>query len=181
MRRRGLAPLVAALALVACSPNPTVTPTASSGATAPPAPSTGATLTVSGAGLLCYQWYAGCAPYFGVVDPGWALPGDWQPSSDVITFDVALVANSEAVEVTGIRPGGRDRIEAGAHRLVVINTTSPDSGPSVGTITASILCSLAVEIPPGARAVRVHVAFDATHAACSLRMTTDIPTAPPSS
>jgi len=164
MHLRWLLAAVAALALAGCSPSPT-TPTAVKSPTA--APTGGARLHVTGSGVLCSQWYAGCVAYLTVVAPDWSLPDAWTPTADDTEFRGDLVAGSESVAVTGVRRAGRERIEPGSYRLVVVKTTSPDSGPSVGTITASILCSVDVVVAPGAGAVDVNVAFDST---CSIRV-----------
>lgn len=171
--RGGFGAAVVAVALLGCSPSPSQAPF-----TPPSAIDStgGAKLAVTGSGLLCHQWYAGCAAYLAVVDPGWTLPADWKPAVDDTAFQVDVVAGKESVEVTGVRQAGQARIASGSHRLVVVKTTSPDSGPSIGTIAASILCSLDVEIPGETSAVNVSVAFDAS---CSIRMSAEGPTPAP--
>ena len=166
MPPRGLLAVVAALAIGGCGPSPTTAPTEVS-PTATTAMAGTANLRVSGSGLLCYRWYEGCAAYLSVVAADWSLPNGWAASPDDTAFEGDVVDSSEAVEITGVRRAGRERIDRGSYRLVVIKTTSPDSGPSVGVITASVLCWVDLQVAPDTTVVDVDVAFDST---CSIKV-----------
>jgi hypothetical protein len=117
----------------------------------------------------------GCGAYLTVESPEWSLPEDWAPTPDDTTFETDLRAGAETTRVTGVRQAGRDRIEPGAYRIVVIKTLSPDTQPE-GTFEASVLCMSDVEIPPGTRSVRVDVEFGA---ACMITTSLDDSTGAP--
>jgi hypothetical protein len=117
----------------------------------------------------------GCGAYLAVEPPDWNLPEDWAPTADDIWFETDLRAGRETTPITGVRQAGRDRIEPGAYRVVVIKTLSPDTQPE-GTFEASVLCMSDVEIPPGTRSVRVDVEFGA---ACMITTSLDDSTGAP--
>jgi hypothetical protein len=114
----------------------------------------------------------GCGAFLAVKPPGWSLPEDWAPGADDTRFAVDVAPGSDSpARVTGVGQPGRERIEPGDYRLVVIETRSPDTLPP--TLSALVGCSVEVSIPPGTRAVSVEVKWD--HSSCMIAVSKDVP------
>ena len=155
MRRRGLGAVAAALLVAGCGWS--LSP---SGAPSPAPWSSGAAaFVVKGSGEVCGPWWMGCGAVLAVEAPGWTVPEGWSPNDGDTQFAIDLRPGHDGpMRVTGIRPGGQDRIEPGQHRLVVILTMSPDNA-SPGTWIGRFGCAADVSVPPGTRMVVADVVF----------------------
>lgn len=162
--------LMVPLVVAACTPAPSP---ASTSLVMPASPSAAAaTLSITASGTICGPWWMGCGAVLAIEAPGWTLPDDWAPAADDTQFAVDLIAGSERpTRVTGVRQQGQDRIEPGDYLFVGIMTMSPDS-QTPGTLQATVGCSKAVKVPPGARAVRLDIEFAS---ACSMDVSMDVP------
>lgn len=170
MRRPWLYAVIAALLAVGCAVNPSPSGT--------PVSSGAARLIVTGSGELCGPWWMGCGAFLAVEPPGWRVPEGWAPSDDDTRFAAFPRGGDDGpVRVSGVMPGGQDRIEPGQYRLVVIETRTPDNA-SPGTWYGSFGCAADVTVPPGTRAVVADVIFELS---CTIAVSLDVPTPDPSS
>jgi hypothetical protein len=170
--RRSVGALLVVLSIVACAPTPSSSPTSRPATPSPAA----AALSVTGSGVLCAPWWYGCGAYLVVEPGGWTLPSDWARDAADIGFS-GRITKRDAIRVTGAEQAGNDRIDPGRYAFVVVLTSQPEGVSPQPAMSASMGCSVDVNVPPGARAVSVDVRFEG---GCTIEVSIDEGTATPS-